>query len=296
MKAKRLLTFILFAFLPMMGVGLFLHLSGGTADATSTDISSAITGFVFSAGAMLIPLLAVVFTQLIFKDPVLKGLGISFKINRWWWIGLILMPLVALAVLGVSLLMPGTQWTEESEAVQTALSQMPSGLGVWGIIAISLVSGLLSGVTLNAVFAFGEEIAWRGFLVKEFEGKKFLTVSAIIGLIWGLWHFPLILNGHNYPNHPVAGVFMMVLMCMAITPMFLYFRQKGGSVIVPAIMHGTFNAVIGISNMFVTPQNDLLVGGPGLAGLIVLLAVDVMLFLYDSFVTGEKLFLKEIKA
>jgi membrane protease YdiL (CAAX protease family) len=149
---------------------------------------------------------------------------------------------------------------------------------------------------LNAVFAFGEEIAWRGFLVKEFEGKKFLTVSAIIGVIWGLWHFPLILNGHNYPDHPVAGVFMMVLMCMAITPMFLYFRQKGGSVIVPAIMHGTFNAVIGISNMFVSPQNDLLVGGPGLAGLIVLIAVDVMLFLYDSFVTGEKLFLKEIKA
>ena len=296
MKAKRLLTFILFAFLPMMGVGLFLHLSGGTADATSKDISSAITGFVFSAGAMLIPLLAVVFTQLIFKDPVLKGLGISFKINRWWWIGLLLMPLVALAVLGVSLLMPGAQWTEESEAVQAALSQMPSGLGVWGIIAISIVSGLLSGVTLNAVFAFGEEIAWRGFLVKEFEGKKFLTVSAIIGVIWGLWHFPLILNGHNYPDHPVAGVFMMILMCMAITPMFLYFRQKGGSVIVPAIMHGTFNAVIGISNMFVTPQNDLLVGGPGLAGLIVLIAVDVMLFLYDSFVTGEQLFLKDIKA
>ena len=245
------------------------------------DSAAALTRLLFSAGAMLIPLLAVVFTQLIFKEPVLKGLGISFKINRWWWIGWLLMPVVALAVLGVSLLMPGAAWTAESEAVQEALAQMPEGIGPCGFIAITLVSGMLTGATLNALFAFGEEIAWRGFLMKELQGQKFLTSAVIIGIIWGFWHFPLILNGHNYPDHRVAGVFMMVLMCIALTPILMYFRQKSGSVIVPAIMHGTFNAVVGISNLFVAPYNDLLVGGPGLAGLIVLLLIDVCLYLFD---------------
>lgn len=130
--------------------------------------------------------------------------------------------------------------------------------------------------------------------MKEFKGKKFLAAALWIGLIWGFWHCPLILNGHNYPDHPVAGVFMMVLMCLSITPMLLYFRQKSSSVIVPAIMHGTFNAVIGISALVVVPQNNLLIGGPGLAGLIVFLLADLLLFLYDHFISREDVFLSEI--
>lgn len=289
MKTKRLIVFILWAFVPMICVGLFLHFSGGPSSQAEPDPVAAMTGFLFSAGAMLTPLLAVVLTQLIFKEPVLKGLGISFRINRWWWIGWLLIPVLALAILGISLLMPGAHWAGDSELVRLSLQQMPEGFGPWGLIAVSLFSGMLVGATLNAVFAFGEEIAWRGFLAKEFEGKNFLTTSLLIGIIWGFWHFPLILNGHNYPDHPVPGVFMMVLMCTALTPILLYFRQKSGSVIVPAVMHGTFNAVVGLSNLFVQPQNDLLVGGPGLAGLIVLLLTDVGLLLYDRFISCEKL-------
>ena len=292
MNTKRLVTFIILVFLPMVGVGICLHLAGGSPGMDTTDPVAAIPAMLMSAGAMLIPLLAVVFTQLIFKEPVLRGLGISFKINRWWWIGWLLMPVIALAVLGVSLLMPGTHWNGGAEAMQVPSGQLPFEVGPWGMIAITLVSGLFAGATINGVFAFGEEVAWRGFLVKEFKGKRFLTASLLIGVIWGFWHSPLILNGHNYPQHPVIGVFMMVLMCVALTPILLYFRQKSGSVIVPAIMHGTFNAVVGISNIFVGPQNDLLVGGPGLAGLIVLILVDLALFLHDRFITRECLFSK----
>ena len=294
MNAKKLITFILWAFLPMIGVGLVIHFGGLTAAPAESDQKAALTGLVFSAGAMLIPLLAVIFTQLIFKEPVLKDLGISFKVNRWWWIGWLLMPVYALAVLGVSLLMPGAQFDASSDAIQKSMQQLPFEAGPWVLIAISLLSGLPVGITINAVFAFGEEVAWRGFLVKEFKGKKFLTASLLIGVIWGFWHFPLILNGHNYPDHPVIGVFMMVLMCVMLTPVLLYFRQKSGSVIVPAIMHGTMNAVVGISNMFVTPQNDLLIGGPGLAGLIVLMLLNLVLFLYDRFVSRERLFSKDL--
>ena len=294
MKAKRLIVFILWAFVPMIGVGLFLHFGGASSSQAEINPVAAMMGFLFSAGAMLIPLLAVVFTQLMFKEPVLRGTGISFRLNRWWVIGWLLMPVLALAVLGVSLLMPGAYWGGDSELLQSALQQMPQGVGVWGFIGISLVSGLLAGATLNAVFAFGEEIAWRGFLVKECRGQKFLVVALLTGVIWGFWHFPLILNGHNYPAHPVAGVFMMVLMCVALTPILLYFRLKSGSVIVPAVMHGTFNAVVGISNVFVLPPNDLLIGGPGLAGLIVLLLTDVCLYLYDRFISREQLFCKTI--
>ena len=299
MNTKKLVVFLLLAFLPMVAVGLVMHYSGtsageAVADAASGDPLTAIKRLVMSAGSMLIPLLAVIFTQLIFQEPVLKGLGISFKVNRWWWIGWLLMPVIAMVTLGVTLLMPGAQWTPDSEMVQQSLQSLPEGVGVWGLIGITLLSGLFAGVTINAVFAFGEEIAWRGFLMKEFKGKKFLSAVLWIGVIWGFWHAPLILNGHNYPQHPVVGVFMMVLLCILLTTMLMYFRKKSGSVIVAAIMHGTINAVSGITALVVTPANDLLYGAAGVAGMIVLLVVDVCLFLYDRFVSRENLFTKAL--
>lgn len=295
MKTKKLIVFLLWAFVPMVVVGLVMHLRGASAaeaatDAANGDTLTAIERLVMSAGAMLIPLLAVIFTQLSFKEPVLKGLGMSFKLNRWWWIGWLLMPVIAIATLGVTLLMPGAQWTPDNEMVQQGLKSMPEGVGVWGLVGIAMLGGLFAGITINAVFAFGEEIAWRGFLMKEFKGKKLLSVVLWVGVIWGFWHAPFILNGHNYPQHPVAGVFMMVILCILLTAMLMYFRKKSGSVIVAAIMHGTFNAVAGVTALVVAPANDLLYGAAGVAGMIVLLVVDSCLYLYDKHVSKENLF------
>ena len=86
MNTKKLIVFLLWAFVPMVIVGLVMHFSGASTtglpkEPSAIDPLAAVKSLLFSAGAMLIPLLAVIFTQLIFKDPVLKGLGISFKIN-----------------------------------------------------------------------------------------------------------------------------------------------------------------------------------------------------------------------
>ena len=275
MDIKKLITFILAAFLPMVGIGAAIH------------FSESIVKFLLSAVAMFIPVLAVIFTQVIFKEPVLRGVGLSFKINRWWVIGWLLIPIIALAIVGMTLLMPGARWTPDNETVKMALQAMPEGFGVWGFIAITILSGLFAGLTLNAVFGLGEEIAWRGYLLNLFRGKKFWKVALWTGIIWGFWHAPLILNGHNYPQHPVAGVFLMVVFCVLMTPILMYFRQKSGSVIVPAIMHGTFNAVAGLPLIIITPANDLLYGATGLAGMIVLLIVNLCLFLFDRFVSKE---------
>ena len=244
--------------------------------------------------AMFFPLTASLITQLITKEPIFRNLGVSIRINSWWFAGWLLIPILALAIMGASALMPGESWSPDNETVAAAMKQIPGNMGTWGFIGITLISGLLAGMTINAVFAFGEEIGWRGYLVKLFEGQSFIRTSIITGGIWGLWHAPIILNGHNYPQHPVAGVFMMVLMCILLTPILLYFRQKSGSVIVAAIMHGTFNGVVGLSNIFVLPFNDLLVGAPGLAGMLVLLGSDAAIFLYDRYVTKERIFTSPI--
>ena len=82
---------------------------------------------------------------------------------------------------------------------------------------------------------------------------------------------------------------MMVVFCVLLTPMLMYFRQKSGSVIVPAIMHGTFNGVVGITLILVTPVNDLLYGASGLAGFITLLLIDAIIYIYDRFISKENI-------
>ena len=299
MNSRKLIIFILCAFLPMVAIGVIMHLLGGSPAGLSADVmtenpTKAIVGIILSAGAMLLPMIAVIITQLLSKEPVLKGLDISFKINRWWFIGWLLMPVIAVMVLGVTLLMPGAVWSPDNDTIQTALESLPAGIGVWGMLAITLFSGLYAGITINGIFAFGEEIAWRGYLLKLFKGKKFMTTALLTGTIWGLWHAPIILNGHNYPQHPVIGVLMMVVFCVLLTPMLMYFRQKSGSVIVPAIMHGTFNGVVGITLILVTPANDLLYGASGLAGFITLALIDAVIYIYDRFISKENILSSEI--
>lgn len=299
MNTKKLIVFLLWAFIPMIAVGLAMKAIGATTttielNGATVDTGSVLKGLIMSAGSMLIPLLAVIFTQLIFKEPVLKNLDAKFNIKPSWFIGWLIIPVIIFVILGITLLMPGANWTTDSETMQAAMAQMPAGLGIWGVIAITIVSGLFAGITINALFAFGEEIAWRGYLLKLFQGKKFLTTALCIGIIWGLWHAPIILNGHNYPQHPVAGVFMMVAVCLSMTPALMYFRMKSGSVIVAAIMHGTINAVAGVILFVVTPQNDLLYGAAGLAGILTFLLFDIGLYTYDMYISKDKIFLSNL--
>ena len=137
-----------------------------------------------------------------------------------------------------------------------------------------------TGITINAVAAFGEELGWRGLLQREFGFMGFWKSSAIIGLVWGIWHGPIILQGHNYPEHPHAGVLMMILFCLLLSPLFSYVRLKAQSVIAAAVIHGSLNATVGLAIIVVKGGNDLTVGVTGLAGFIVLTLVNLGIFIF----------------
>jgi membrane protease YdiL (CAAX protease family) len=242
---------------------------------------------------MFVPMLmAIVVQKLIYKEPLKEPLGISFKLNWWFLVAWMLPPVIAFATLGVSLLLPGVEFSpqmaglmERFKSVFTPeqLQQMEQQMTVFPIhpFWISLLQGLVAGVTVNAVAGFGEELGWRGLLQREFGFMGFWKSSALIGFVWGIWHAPLILQGHNYPEHPEAGVFMMTIFTILLSPIFSYVRLKAKSVIAAAIIHGSLNATVGLALMVVAGGNDLTIGVTGLAGFIVLALVNLVLFLYD---------------
>ena len=206
------------------------------------------------------------------------------------WPGVII---VAVLIFGINLLWPTISFSPDmSGFVERMSSQMSSDqlailksqieVSKTTILWQTFLQALIAGITINAVAGFGEELGWRGYLVREYKEDKFWIVSLRIGFIWGLWHAPIILMGHNYPQHPVLGVGMMIVWCMLISPVILYIRIKTHSVIGAAIMHGTINASAGIPLMFIAGGNDLTAGATGFTGMIGIAVVILIMIAYDT--------------
>jgi membrane protease YdiL (CAAX protease family) len=250
-------------------------------------------------GYMFVPMaMAIGVQKWVCQEPVREPLGISFRLNRWFLVAWLLPPVFAFATIGVSLSLPGVEYSSEMAGLFDRLSSFltPEQLAEMKaraaaapvhLIWLGLLQALAAGVTVNAVAAFGEEVGWRGFLQKELGPLGFWRSSATVGVIWGVWHAPLILQGHNYPQHPISGVGMMILWCVLLSPIFSYIRLKARSVIAAAIVHGSLNATVGLSLMVVKGGNDLLVGTTGLAGVIVLAMANAGIFLYDRRITRK---------
>ena len=246
---------------------------------------------------MLFPMIVAGALQLIRKEPFKSTGLLGFKINRTWLVALLL-PVIAVAIsIFISALMPGVRLHYGSgqivsqfgmdEAAAAALDAQLSSMPPAVLIGVELVSGLFAGCTINALYAFGEEYGWRNYLVSALEGTGFWKKALFIGFIWGIWHMPLILLGHNYPQHPVLGVGLMCIECILLGTIELYLVLKSGSVFPAAIFHGTINALAGLVLMLVEGGNDLTIGLTGIAGFVTLILIIAGIWIYDKYISKD---------
>lgn len=245
---------------------------------------------VFAIIYMFFPLLCTIIVQkFIYKQPVMKTYGINTNINKWLLVAWGLPVLITFATIGVSLLLPGVRYSSEMTGLadylgdfitEDMMEKVPFSPVV--MFWVMLLQGIIAGPTINAIAAFGEELGWRGFLLKETASAGFWKSAIFIGFIWGIWHAPLILMGHNYPGFEVAGVFMMTAWCILLSPMFSYVTIKANSVIAAAIMHGSLNAVAGLAIMPLEGSAPLITGVMGLAGFLVLAVINLAIFFFGK--------------
>ena len=103
----------------------------------------------------------------------------------------------------------------------------------------------------------GEEIAWRGLLVPELSKfMGFTGVSLLSGLLWSLWHFPLIILG-LYGNEGTPVMYQLIIFTTYITSISVimaYYRLKSGGVWTAVIFHMSNNVFI--QKFFVPLSNE----------------------------------------
>jgi CAAX protease family protein len=165
-----------------------------------------------------------------------------------------------------------------------AFGEVPRALPIppVAIFLLALVQGVIAGFTFNLPFTLGEELGWRGLLLRETQTSGFVRSNLFIGVVWGLWHAPLIAQGHNYPGHPIAGIFMMTLFTMALAFPMAYCRFKSGSILGPSALHGIFNPIGVLTALFVIGANPLFGFVAGVAGIAVILLLTLGICFFDK--------------
>lgn len=185
------------------------------------------------------------------------------------------------AAIAGALSVPGAGRLVPSDAeFQQLMAQLVPGLApgrvppLWLVVVMGVVGGLAAGVTVNAVFAFGEEYGWRGFLANELRPLGVVRANLVTGVLWGLWHAPIIVvMGHNYPTQRGWGVLVMVAWTVPLSFVLWWVRERAGSVFAAACAHGCFNGTIGLFAFLIVGGSEL-VALP--VGLLLAVAVTVL--------------------
>src|SRR5215212_804256 len=152
---------------------------------------------------------------------------VRWRVGWQWYVVVIFGPAVfSLAVAGVYVLLLGGSW---SVAVPSALREGPLVFLPLFFMILALTDGL------------GEELAWRGFALPRLLTRyNALVASLVLGVIWALWHLPLVwTEGNAMYQQPV---WLLLVDITAKSVLFTWvFLHTRGSVLIAMLFHGATN-------------------------------------------------------
>lgn len=279
LDTRRLLIYLAFAFGIAWVGALAIALTGGIAGSPSLVPGSNYTlaALLMATVYMGAPAIANLLTRLITREGW-KNVGLRPNFRRGWplWLAAWFLPAV-FTILGAAvyyLIFP-----QDFDPNLTVINQLlaQSGPAAAGISAVTLiviqtVQAVLIAPLLNGLFTFGEEFGWRAYLLPKLMplgGKRAVLIS---GVIWGIWHWPVIAMGHNYgleyPGYPWLGMLMMVLMCIGLGAFLSWATLRAGSVWPAVIGHAAVNGISALGALVLVEGGGNVLLGPMPVGII----------------------------
>ena len=284
---KRILIYIIITFALTWAYCLLVVYPMARGE-TLAGIPSLITQYLVAA-AMFFPAVGVLLTRLItregFKNAWLKPnvkKHIRYYLLAWFGPGIL-----TLAGMGIYfLLVPGSfdpncgYMRLTLEAAGTPVDSLPMPLNL--LLLIQTVQAFFLAPILNFVTCFGEEWGWRGYLLPKMKNLlPTVPILLVTGIIWGLWHAPLTIIGHNYGlgywGFPFTGIAMMCVFCTVLGIFLSYVTLKTNSCIPAILGHGAINGIAAIGMYFTRDGGNPFVGPAptGIIGLIPFILVAI---------------------
>ncbi len=203
--------------------------------------------------------LAAVVTCFLFKRP-LSSLGLKWGDNRYQWISF-------LVPFGIAMLSYSIIWGfgfSEFNSVFADTAREDYNLPGWSdtsIIAFHVLLTATFSLLLSIPSVFGEEIAWRGFLVEELSKlMSFGRVALISGVLWSAFHWPLMIKGFYGSGYTplIFQISLFTLFIMSNSVIMTYLRYKTDSVWSAVLYHASSNIFVQkvFTPMTVVDQNS----------------------------------------
>jgi membrane protease YdiL (CAAX protease family) len=309
LNSKRIWIFLAFAIGVPWTAALALYLTLGATDLIK---AAALANLIFIST----PALANVTTRLITREG--RGrLWLWPKLRRGWpfYLAAILLPFLAAIAAGTIfyLVFPGSFDPTLSKVREfyTAYS-VAADTHPWTAFVLITLQASINWLLVNGLLSIGEEFGWRAYLLPKlmarFTGAEPASGSAenpvpadlyasgarkasvLIGLIWGVWHWPLFLMSLRLtPDFPLLYLLVFPVSTCCMSVLLCWVTLRSGSVWPASIGHGLINGTSIIPMMPLKGAASMLLG-PGPGGVIgmlgYLMAALVLLFHRRAFSGG----------
>lgn len=223
-KSKREIGIFFILLFIISCISIFLILK--TEPANAEDSLAALL-FVFS------PFLAAIITRLTTEHNI-KKLGWKFGKAKYLLLAFIIPIIYGIIIYGFAWL---TKIGAVNEQITIMGNESPSGLA---LIVLCLI-----GLIARSIGAFGEEVGWRGFLTPRlYKLTNLTTTSIIIGLVWTIWHLPLMILTNYGGDFSILNVLFSSISLISLSFMLTWLRIKSGSLWVGVIYHASHNFFI----------------------------------------------------
>jgi membrane protease YdiL (CAAX protease family) len=269
-------------------IGIFLLVAFGLAWATALVIY--VTGGLQDS-PMVLPGLGVTLALLLLTGPVMWAPAVAHLLTRlmtgegweetrlrprlkqgwpYWLVAWFLPGLLTVAGTAAFFLLFPRHYDPSLSTLREMLdARLPEGmaleeLNLWTLAAVQVVQAMLIAPLINSIATFGEEFGWRGYLQRKLMPLGPRRAWVLTGVIWGVWHWPVILMGYNYgfdyPGAPILGLLAMVWFTVALAILLGWLARRGRSVWPAVIGHAAVNGIAAIGVIFVRGEPNTLLG------------------------------------
>jgi membrane protease YdiL (CAAX protease family) len=166
------------------------------------------------------PLVSALVMKFLFRDRVSLGFRPALKGNgRWYALSVLAYPVTIAVVLALGLLMGATT---------ISTFTLPA-----------FVTTMLPLAVTYFIFAFTEEVGWRGYLAPRVYGlNDSLLGHVLVGVIWASWHFPYLRELWAHTSEGLVTLLpRLVLGAIVFAVVYGEIRIRTGSVWPAVLMH-----------------------------------------------------------
>jgi len=207
---------------------------------------------------MWVPALAAIIMRLLNKASLFNGIQWNpLKDFKWLLVAAFTPLIIEILSLILTLLLDGAELKPDFISLDDGKVSIKGVALIFGaasqpwylFIFNYLISFFVCTRFYGFLFTLGEEYGWRGYLQKQWAPVNEFKGFVAIGVVWGLWHFPAILLGHNYPHYPILGAFiLMPLLCTLFSIVFGLAFSRKHVIWVAILFHSALNLSSDVSN------------------------------------------------